>query len=202
MYCWWCLWGVLRVAYEVCMQIVDLRFAGERAVEEAARLLVDGFRDDWPDAWPDMGAALEEVREALDEGRICRAAVDGDGCVVGWVGAISEYHGHVWELHPLVVRADRRRCGVGRLLVGDLEAQVAARGGVTLLLGSDDESGMTTLANVDLYNGLWQRVAEIRNLRDHPYAFYQRLGFVIVGVIPDANGVGKPDILMAKRVGR
>jgi aminoglycoside 6'-N-acetyltransferase I len=32
--------------------------------------------------------------------------------------------------------------------------------------------------------------------------FYRKLGFVIVGVVPDANGPGKPDILMAKRVGR
>jgi hypothetical protein len=29
---------------------------------------------------------------------------------------------------------------------------------------------------------------------------YQKLGFVIVGVMPDANGPGKPDIYMAKRV--
>lgn len=34
----------------------------------------------------------------------------------------------------------------------------------------------------------------------HPYEFYQTLGFVILGVIPDANGLGKPDILMAKRL--
>jgi len=26
------------------------------------------------------------------------------------------------------------------------------------------------------------------------------MGFVIVGVLPDANGFGKPDIFMAKRV--
>jgi len=42
----------------------------------------------------------------------------------------------------------------------------------------------------------------IRNLGRHPYEFYQKLGYVIVGVIPDANGLGKPDILMAKSVAR
>ena len=35
---------------------------------------------------------------------------------------------------------------------------------------------------------------------DHPAGFYLRMGFEIVGLIPDANGPGKPDILMAKRV--
>jgi len=34
------------------------------------------------------------------------------------------------------------------------------------------------------------------------YEFYQKLGFTIVGIIPDANGWGKPDILVAKRVNR
>jgi hypothetical protein len=36
--------------------------------------------------------------------------------------------------------------------------------------------------------------------RGHPFEFYQKCGFVIVGVVPDANGYSKPDILMAKRV--
>jgi aminoglycoside 6'-N-acetyltransferase I len=27
----------------------------------------------------------------------------------------------------------------------------------------------------------------------HPYEFYMKIGFSIVGVMPDANGVGKPD---------
>jgi len=47
-----------------------------------------------------------------------------------------------------------------------------------------------------------QHVARIRNLKQHPYEFYQKQGFVIVGVMPDANGIGKPDILMAKSVVR
>jgi len=42
----------------------------------------------------------------------------------------------------------------------------------------------------------------IRNLRRHPYGFYQKLGFALVGVLPDANGPGRPDIFMAKRVRR
>ena len=43
--------------------------------------------------------------------------------------------------------------------------------------------------------------AIVRNLGQHPYEFYLRLGFRIAGVLPDANGRGKPDIFLAKRVG-
>ena len=47
---------------------------------------------------------------------------------------------------------------------------------------------------------VFEHVARIRNLKGHPYEFYQKLGYVIVGVIPDANGPGKPDIIMARRI--
>lgn len=165
-------------------------------------MLVEGFRDHWPNAWPDMDAALEEVQESFAPGRISRIAVDDDGTVLGWVGAISQYDGNAWELHPLVVRLDHRGKGIGRALVVDLEAQVWNRGGMTIYLGTDDEDNMTTLANTDLYPNVVEHIVNIRNLRRHPYEFYQRMGYVIVGVIPDANGYGKPDIIMAKRVGR
>jgi aminoglycoside 6'-N-acetyltransferase I len=36
----------------------------------------------------------------------------------------------------------------------------------------------------------------------HPFFFYRKLGFEPAGLIPDANGFGKPDILMSKRIGR
>jgi aminoglycoside 6'-N-acetyltransferase I len=164
-------------------------------------MLVEGFRTHWPLAWPHQDAALEEVREALAPDRICRAAYADDGALLGWVGAISGYDGLVWELHPLVVAPANQGRGVGRALVSDLEARVAAHGGLTMMLGSDDEDSMTSLSGVDLYADLLGQLAAIRNLRRHPYEFYQKCGFVIVGVIPDANGPGKPDILMAKRVG-
>ena len=83
----------------------------------------------------------------------------------------------------------------------DFEEQVRLRGGLTITLGSDDEDNMTTLSNVDLYENLWDKVKNIRNLKNHPFEFYQKMGYVITGVIIDANGIGKPDILMSKKVG-
>ena len=75
-------------------------------------------------------------------------------------------------------------------------------GGLTVYLGSDDVSNMTSLGGVDLYPDVWVHLNQIQNLRGHPYGFYQKCGFVISGVVPDANGFGKPDILMAKRVAK
>jgi len=141
------------------------------------------------------------VREMLAGDRICRIAIDRAGNVVGWIGGIPEYDGHVWELHPLVVKPDQQMQGIGRMLVRDFEQEVKRRGGLTLMLGTDDEDSVTSLANADLYRDTWDQIAEIENLKGHPYEFYQKVGFTIVGVVPDANGRGKPDILMAKRVG-
>jgi aminoglycoside 6'-N-acetyltransferase I len=82
-----------------------------------------------------------------------------------------------------------------------LEHEVAARGGVTVYLGSDDEFGTTSLFGADLYEDTFEKIANIKS-NGHPFPFYEKRGYKIVGVIPDANGVGKPDIWMAKRVGR
>ena len=179
--------------------IVDLDPGDKEIVRQAAVLLVEGFKDHWPDAWPDMDAALQEVRESFGEGRISRVTLDESGTVLGWIGGISSYGGNVWELHPLVVHSDLQRRGIGRALVADLEARVRERGGLTLWLGTDDEDGMTTLSGVDLYPNVLEHLANIKNLRGHPFEFYQKLGFSIIGAMPDANGPGKPDIYMAKR---
>ena len=181
------------------MQITDLHPNDPVAVEQAAQALHIGFREQSPDAWPDLAAARSEVRQALEPGKLCRVARDVDGSVLGWIGGRLSY-ARVWELHPLVVHPAVQRRGIGRALVEDLEVQVRKRGGMTILLGSDDETDTTTLSGVDLYPDVWSHIKSIRNLRGHPFEFYQKCGFVIVGVVPDANGYGKPDILMAKRV--
>src|SRR5256886_13156677 len=184
------------------MKIVDLHSDDESTIHEVATLLVEGFAANWPEAWPDLEAALEEVRESFEAGRISRVALDEDGTVLGWVGGISQYRGHVWELHPLVVRVSQQRKGIGRALVADLEERVKERGGLTITLGTDDVNQQTSLAGIDLFPNVWEHVAHIKNLKLHPYEFYQKQGYVIIGVMPDANGLGKPDILMAKSVVR
>lgn len=184
------------------MKIVDLQPDDSRAIQQIAQLLVEAFRENWPEAWPDMELALQEVAESFGPERLSRVALDDAGLVLGWIGGIRQYDGHVWELHPLVVRPDRQGQGIGRALVADLETQVRARGGLTLFLGTDDENNMTSLAGINLYPHVVEHLAQVKNLRRHPYEFYQKLGFAIVGVLPDANGPGKPDIFMAKSVGK
>jgi aminoglycoside 6'-N-acetyltransferase I len=81
----------------------------------------------------------------------------------------------------------------------DFEDQVALRGGITITLGTDDEYYQTNLSNKDLYNDVPSAIKNFQS-SEHPADFYKKLNYSIVGVIPDANGIGKPDILMAKRV--
>ena len=122
------------------------------------------------------------------------------GRVVGWAGGQPHYDGNAWELHPMVVAPAHQGRGIGTALMRDLETLVARRGALTLWLGSDDEQHETSLGGADLYADFPGAIRGIRNLRRHPYEFYQRLGFTIVGVMPDANGRSRPDIILAKRI--
>jgi len=179
------------------MNIVDLGTQSDEIREQAAALLVDHF--DEPRGWPTPASGREEVAQVIRDG-FARAAVEG-GTLVGWVGALPEYQGRVWELHPMVVHRDYRNRGVGRRLVGAFEAEVRDRGALTATLGTDDDSGMTSLSDVDLYGDIPRHIAELRDRgRRHPFLFYRKMGFVVTGVMPDANGPGRPDIYMSKRI--
>ena len=181
------------------MRIIDLNKGQQQLVEEVAQILVDGFRA--TAAWPDLPSAIEEISKSFGDERISRVATDEEGHALGWIGALKdEYPGNVWELHPLVVKPADQGKGIGSALVADLEQCIAARGGVTVTLGTDDEVNQTTLSCVDLYPDVTEHIRNIKNLDRHPYEFYQKQGYVITGVVPDANGWGKPDIMMAKRI--
>jgi len=182
------------------MNILSMTLANEHLVRQAAQLLVDAFHDHWPDAWPTLEDGLKEIHEMLETERICRAAVDEQGNLLGMIGGIPDYDGKVWELHPLAIQPARQGQGLGRALIEDFEEQVRLQGGLTITLGTDDEDGMTSLSNVDLYENLWEKIRDVRNYKNHPFEFYQKMGYIITGIVPDANGRGKPDILMAKRI--
>jgi aminoglycoside 6'-N-acetyltransferase I len=187
---------------EIEIRIVDLTERDDARIEEAAALLLDAFRHRIVGDWQDMDSTRAEVRVSLAPDRISRVALDEAGHVIGWIGGISTYMGHVWELHPIVVSRGHRRQGIGRALVEDLERQVVTRGALTLWLGSDDENDETSMSGVDLYADAPGAIRDLKTLRgEHPLEFYLRLGFRVMGVVPDANGRGKPDILFAKRIG-
>ena len=184
------------------IKICDLAGAGPAARVQVAALLVEGFAEHWPEAWPDLDSAKRTVAEALSGERIARVAMDESGTVVGWSAAEPLYNGNVWELTVLVVRPALQRQGIGSALVADMEERVRERGGLTVWLGSDDEDDMTSLAGVDLFPDPLTHLAKITDRKGHPFEFYRKLGFSIAGVLPDANGPGKPDIFLAKSVAR
>lgn len=179
------------------MEIADLTGQPELVLEQAAALLVQEF--DEPRGWGTLELAREEVTSVLRDG-FARAMLDANA-LLGWVGGLPEYAGRVWELHPMVVRREHRRRGIARALAAAFEVEARRRGGLTATLGTDDDSGMTSLANIDLYQDVPRHITELRDLgRSHPFLFYRKLGYVVTGVMPDANGRGRPDIYMSKRL--
>jgi len=182
------------------MKIITLLPTHAALTQQAAQLMVDAFRAHWPEAWPTLDEGMKEVHEMLEAERICRVAVNEQGNLLGIIGGVSTYDGHVWELHPLAVQPNVQSQGIGRALIDDFEEQARLRGGLTITLGTDDEDNMTSLSNIDLFENTWEKIQNIRNVKNHPFTFYQKMGYVITGVVPDANGIGKPDILLSKRV--
>ncbi len=178
------------------MRIVNMTEFNEKQLTEAADILCKSL----PEGWPTLEEAREEIRERLIPENTLLAAVES-GAVLGFGGILPGYGGNVYELHPLAVREDMRKKGIGTAIVHALEDAARQKGACTLWLGADDEkkNGETSLANVDLFDNLPARIKSF-GAGTHQSAFYLKLGFQIIGVMPDANGKGKPDIYMGKRL--
>lgn len=178
------------------MEIINMTQLNENQIIQAAQILTDGI----PIGWPTLKDALAEINELLIPENTLLAAVEND-IVVGWGGILPKYNGNVFEIHPLIVRSDRRRQGIGRAIVTALEDEARRQGGLTIYAGADDErgDGETSLANVDLYDDLPGKIKSFFP-GTHQSGFYIKLGYKIIGVMPDANGVGKPDIYLGKRL--
>ena len=177
------------------MEIVDLATQSAVIRAQAAAILADAFPDE--NGWPTIELGLAEIEWITRDGFV-RGAVEQQQ-VLGWVGGLPEYRGRVWELHPIVVAKDRRLQGIGRVLVEAFEAEARRRGGLTATLGTDDHYGQTSVFDVNLYRDLPAHISGLRDLGErHPFLFYRKLGYVVTGLMPDANGRGRPDIYMSK----
>jgi aminoglycoside 6'-N-acetyltransferase I len=146
-----------------------------------------------------MADARAEVSTFLyDPDRFGFAAIDQDR-LLGWIGVIKTTP-QAWELHPLAVDPQFQRRGIGGRLVSILEERAQSEGVGTIWLGSDDDFGGTNLHGVDVYPDPLQHLARLSAIDGHSFTFYRKHGFAVVGMLPDMNGFGKPDILMAKRI--
>jgi aminoglycoside 6'-N-acetyltransferase I len=163
-----------------------------------AQLLVSGFAGRGPQGWKDREAAEAEVAAFDAPDRVALAA-ELEGKLVGWIGAIM-HSSALWELHPLVVHPDFRGRGVASHLLAALEEEAWRRGVLTLWLGCDDDYGGTNIFGVDVYPDIPGAIRHLEAHGTHPFTFYRKHGFTVVGLLPDATGLGKHDILMAKRL--
>ncbi len=120
---------------------------------------------------------------------------------VAWIGVIPHNSGRVWEIHPIAVRTEDQGKGYGRRLVLDIEQLADVNGVLTLFAGTSDETAATSLFGANLYDDPLSAMANIRAEGMHAYKFWLSVGFRIVGVLPDAEGVGRPGIHLAKSVG-
>lgn len=130
------------------MYIINMTQLNKTQIIQAAQILTDSI----PIGWPTLQSALDEINELLTPENTLLAAVEND-IVIGWGGILPEYNGNVFEIHPLAVRSDKRRQGIGGTIITALENEARKLGGLTIHVGADDEKddGETSFANVDLY---------------------------------------------------
>jgi aminoglycoside 6'-N-acetyltransferase I len=181
----------------------ELRFRGaaeltQSLIYQAAEILASEI----PHGWENVESAQAEIESLIAEGALLCVALIGED-VVGFGGMIPQYGKITYELHPLVVKRSHWKLGIGKAILTHLEDMVREQGGSNVYLGSDDEFGdrQTSLRGVDLYSNLYEHLRTFQP-GEHPTGFYLKCGYRVVGVIPDANGIGKPDIFMAKRLVR
>jgi len=71
---------------------------------------------------------------------------------------------------------------------------------VTSLATAGATRGRTSLYGIDVTEDAPRLLAEFRCHADHPAGFFLRIGFRLVGLLPDAYGPGKHDLTLARRI--
>ena len=172
----------------------------DETIKQAAEILYITFTGGDVNQWlKNQNEAFDEVRECIEKPNICVGIKSGNE-LIGWAGIRPMYE-KTWELHPMVVKNEFQRKGYGRALLNEMERIACLNGIIGLVAGSDDETFSTSLSEKEITGeNVFEEIKNIKNYKNHPFEFYRKCGFSIVGVIPNANGPQKPDIWLWKDV--
>lgn len=178
---------------------INLSKASKKYKKQAAIVLFEASKSITLDSWKTIKSCKKEVKECCDKKHITCGLVENNE-LIGWVGLRPMYN-VTWELHPIMVKPSHQGKRIGSRLLDEIEKIAREKNILNIILGTDDELGQTSLSGKDLYHlDLYDEIINIRNLKNHPFEFYQKNGYKIIGVIPDASGKSKHDILMGKQL--
>ena len=178
--------------------IVELDSPDTRTVEQLAQITFDAFRESSPQWLPTMETARRQVLAVVETNQIGKVLVDQDRTPMGWIGLIPG--ARVWEIHPIAIAVEHQYKGYGQLLVEDAAAMATNAGALTLFASTSDEVGTTNLFGQNLYDNPALALANLQATGRTPYKFWESAGFTVVGVLPDAEGKGKPSIHLAREL--
>jgi len=168
-------------------------------IKEAEKMLIETFSkaNMWPDL--DKNKAAETVNKCLNDKNIC-LGITVNNSLIGWIGLRPMYE-KTWELHPMVVKNDCQKKGYGKILLKEAEKIARENGIIGIFIGSDDETNKTSLSDKEITGeNIFDEIKNIKNYKNHPFEFYIKCGYCIIGMIPNANGPKKPDILLWKDI--
>jgi len=172
----------------------------DETIKQAAKLLYATFSEINGDLWlKDEKDAFTEVNECIEGSNIC-IGIKQENQLIGWVGLRPMYE-KTWELHPMVIKKEFQEKKYGRKLLNELEKVASQKGIIGIVAGSDDETNSTSLSEKEI-NGenIFDEIRNIKNYKNHPFEFYIKCGYSIIGIIPNANGKNKPDIWLWKDI--
>ncbi len=183
------------------LKLSDVDFHDEQILAVLASLSYRASKKNSPNWLPTEAAAMNEILNTSASGGLTRMIIEA-GIPRGWISASPKRYGN-WEIHPLLIDPEVAGRGYGRMLVEDIEQLIRSAGGISVHLSTSDATHSTNLSDVNLYPN---PVEALRNLKirdsqqGHAYQFWMRVGYSVVGVIPDAEGLGVPSIQLAKRL--
>ena len=200
------LWSVVGPATDIkdsgaSKMFITIDPTDPALVDELAQLTYVAFKVHAPNWLRNETDAKRQVLKATETDRINRVLLSPKATPIGWIGVIPINHGRIWEIHPLAVSPAEQGKGYGRTLVLEIERLAEEQGVLGLLAGTSDKTGATPLYGIDLYQNPFKVLKKLNGAENHPVTFWKRAGFTVVGVVPDAEGRGKPAISLAKRIG-